>query len=402
MLITSFLLPISCKSENVPFNLTKKEYQKLVESTLVSTGNNYRLKTVLQKIKKGQEVHIAALGGSVTEGAGPEKFTDGYAYQFFRALKELAPKDSKNLYFNGAGLSGTPSLLGLLRYQKDVVDVCGKAPDLLIIEFAVNDGAEAVYERSFEALVRTALTQSSETAVIALYSAATYGNSSAQKMPIANYYEIPQINVLPAVNSAIKNKQFAENAYYTDTVHPTKEGHAFMKDCLMHLIKTVNKAKKDKMLSVKPANLKNPSLADLRMIKQDDKAVKIDAGDFCKIDKDCQIIKKTNKSNFPHNWKKDATNTNNAPFKISVNCKALVLSYKVQASYMSEKFGVADVFVDGKKFASYDGAKAGGWNHCETVLIIDEKIARNHTVEVKMQEGFEDKGFTIVAIGIVE
>ena len=70
-----------------PFKISDSDYQKMMNDTLVSTGNNYRLKNALEKIKNGEKVSLATLGGSVTEGAGPEKFTDGYAYQFFRALK---------------------------------------------------------------------------------------------------------------------------------------------------------------------------------------------------------------------------------------------------------------------------------------------------------------------------
>ena len=122
---------------------TDTAYQKMVKTALVDTGNNYRLKTVIEKIKKGKKVYIAAIGGSVTEGAGPQDFKDGYAYQFFKAVKkEFAPGEGKNVYFNNAGLSGTPSLLGRLRYKSDVVDVFGHEPDLLIVEFAVNDGGE--------------------------------------------------------------------------------------------------------------------------------------------------------------------------------------------------------------------------------------------------------------------
>ena len=57
------------------------------------------------------------------------------------------------------------------------------------------------------------------------------------------------------------------------------------------------------------------------------------------------------------------------------------------------------MYVDGVKVATYDGGAAGGWNNCETRLIIDEEVSANHVVEVKMAEGDEKKGFTIVAMG---
>ena len=121
-----------------PWGLSNSTYKNLTEKTIISTGNNYRLKKVLSKIRNGEKVNVAALGGSVTEGAGPAKFTDGYAYQFYRALKaKYAPGDGSNVYFNNAGLSGTGSLVGIVRYEQDVEKVCGCTPDLLLLMIMV-------------------------------------------------------------------------------------------------------------------------------------------------------------------------------------------------------------------------------------------------------------------------
>ena len=84
---------------------------------------------------------------------------------------------------------------------------------------------------------------------------------------------------------------------------------------------------------------------------------------------------------------------------MEINCKALILTYKEQGSWLSEKFGKADVYVDGQLKATYDGGKAGGWCNCVPVYIIDEEVAAKHTVEIKMADGEESKGFTIVAMG---
>lgn len=370
-----------------------------VEETLVSTGNNYRLKTALEKIKKGEKVTLATLGGSVTEGAGPEKFTDGYAFQFFRALKTAyAPGNGENVVFDGAGLSGTPSQLGIVRYKQDVVDVLGGNPDILIIEFAVNDAGDDFSARGFEALVRDALSASPETAVIALYSAATYGNTAAQKKPIANHYQIPQVDILPVVKKGISSGKVKEKDYYTDNVHPTKDGHQFMSDSLMNLLAVVDKAAKDSPCAIPSESLKNPSFSGMKMILGDDENVKISAGAFNKKDGATQTLKKTNKGDFPQNWYKSASSKGES-FKMDITCKNLILTYKVQGSWLSEKFGSADVYVDGKKVGTYDGGAANGWNNCEARLIIDEKSAAKHSVEIKMAPGSESKGFTIVCMG---
>ena len=387
-----------------PFNMEENDYHKLLEQSIISEGNNFRLKQALNKIKNGEKTVIAAIGGSVTEGAGPVDFKDGYAYQFFREIKKTyAPDGGKNVYFNNAGLSGTPSLLGCVRYQSDVVKPMGQTPDILIIEFAVNDGGEVVFQRSFEALVRDALAENPKTAVIALYAAANYGNTSSQKKPISDYYKIPQINMLEIVKSSISTGKFSKSDYYTDSVHPTKKGHTMMKDCLMNLIKKVDNANQDEPFDIPKNYWKSPSLSGIKQILGEDKNVKISKGSFNQVDKQCQSIKKTNQSNFPVNWHKPMDlKSKNEPFTMEIKCKSFVFVYKVQSKNSSTRFGKAEVYIDGRLFETFDGAKEGGWNNCEQKLLFYSSETRNHKIEVKMAEGSEKLGFTIVAMGYVE
>lgn len=399
--VLGFMSLVSAQAN--PFNINDSDYQKMIEKTIVSVGNNARMKKVLEKVRMGQPVKIAAIGGSVTEGAGPAKFTDGYAYQFFRAFKaKYASGDGSNLSFNDAGLSGTGSLLGIVRYQKDVVEVCGGAPDLLIVEFAVNDNGDVLCQRSFEAVIRKALTDNPECAVLALYCAASYGNTSVQKKPIADYYSIPQVNMLQVVNESLAAKVFTKEQYYTDYVHPTFEGHKFMCDCLMELVDKLDKGYKASAVVVPEKTFKDKSLEGMTRILPNnrDSNVMINFGDFSEADRSCQTLKKTNTSDFPENWKKKLNvKSENIPFKMAITCKSLVFVYKVQASGSAEKFGKAEVYVDGRKVATCDGGKDGGWNNCELVMIIDEPVAKNHMVLVKMAPGSEKLGFTIVTMG---
>jgi len=386
-----------------PFKLNSSEYQQMLDKTIMSTGNNARMKKVLAKVRNGEKIRMAAFGGSVTEGAGPAKFTDGYAYQFFRAFKaKYAPGDGSNVSFNDAGLSGTGSLLGILRYQSDLVEVSGGAPDLLIVEFAVNDNGDLLCQRSFEAIVRRALSENPDCALIALYSAAGYGNTSSQKKPVADFYSLPQINMLQLVNDSIENKVFSKEAYYTDNVHPTLEGHQLMCDCLMNLVDKLDKEKTESPAVLPAETFKPRSLEKMIRIFPDNKDpnVVIDCGDFTETDRSCQTLKKTNSSNFPKNWKKKLdAKSENIPFKMELTCKSFAFVYKVQASGSSEKFGKAELYVDGHKLATYDGGKQGGWNNCEPNMIFDGDKAAKHTIIVKMAPGSEKLAFTIVAMG---
>lgn len=54
-----------------------------------------------------------------------------------------------NVQYVNAGLSGTPSKLGILRLDRDVL---AYEPDICFIEFAVNDGTETDYQNAYESI----------------------------------------------------------------------------------------------------------------------------------------------------------------------------------------------------------------------------------------------------------
>ncbi len=390
------------KESTLPFGLEAERYAELLDSSLVSMGNNARMKKVLEKLRAGQDVYIAAIGGSVTEGGGPANFKDGYAYQFNKKLREVyTPDGGKHVYFDNAGLSGTGSEQGMLRYESDVVQVLDHKPDLLIVEFAVNDDGKDFGTRSFEVVIRRALEQSEETAVIALYSAAEYGNSMGAKKPVADFYEVAQVNVLATVQRASAAGDIKKNLYYTDNVHPTTAGHTVQADCLMNLIEHMDKAPADAPVAV-PTEWKTlPQKAFTNFTRilpeVNDSNVKITAGGFSSVDPKCQGLKKTGKSNFPTNWHHDGKS--DEAFTMEITCKSLMLIYKEQAAADPFKFGKAEFYVDGNLVQTYNGGNPGGWNNCVPRLLIDETEVAKHTVQIKMVQEDEAKGFTVIAMG---
>lgn len=383
-----------------PLGMSDEDYTAFLDTSLLSAGNNYRLKGVLAKAKAGDKINIAAIGGSVTEGEGPRDYHDGYAYQFAEKFKSaFTPDDGANVVFDGAGLSGTPSTLGLVRYQSDVVDVLGAVPDILVIEFAVNDGGEPTQSRAFESLIRTALTQSESTAVIVLYAAAEYPNTQPQMKGVAEHYLVPEVSISDAVRSPLNNGVFTNEQFFTDTVHPTADGHELMADCLINLLKKADAAPADEPAAVPDTASKTPDFFNFtRITPEGDDNVKITAGGFSSVDPKCQSIKKTGGSNFPQNWYHAPSDSADS-FVMEIDCKNLLFVYKENGSWESTPFGMAEAYVDGEFAGSFDGSNPNGWNNCVTQLLIDESESAKHTVEIRMKKGSESEGFTIVAMG---
>jgi len=391
-----------------PFNVKDKTYAHMIAASLVSKGNNFRMKKVIERIRKGEKVYYSPLGGSITEGGGPASFRDGYAYQFFKKLQAKYNPGGNNIVMNPCGLGGTGSAEGLMRYSSNVIERAGHAPDLLIIEFAVNDEAGTENIRGFEQLIRTALEGNPDCAVIGLYSAAPYTNSQAEKIPVGEHYGIQQVSIQNAVDN--NNGEFdlnTDSVFYVDYVHPSTMGHTIMCDCLMNLVDSIDKDTADSPVPV-PAvyKISDSSFSGFKQIFPDYApgykeipGVKVSCGSFTERDFAPQTPA-SDLVSYPYNWKKpgrveenlkDIPAENDA-FKMELVCKNILIIYKAL------ECGTAEVLIDGVVADTLNGSKES-WNTSNFKSFIKEDEARHHVIEIRMASGDENKPFTIEGIG---
>lgn len=383
-----------------PLNQTDKNWKTMINETVVDKGSNARLKKVIEKLRNGETVYVCGLGGSVTEGAGPADFHDGYIYQFQKLLAEKYAKNADQVVLDGAGLGGTPSPLGLIRYDQDVIaDLGGHKPDVLVIEFSVNDWLECSKGRAFEALIRRGLEDNPDCAVIALYATATYANQQDWMIPIASHYSIPQVSIRNAIDKRIESGEVKKDDYFADYAHPKKDGHTFMANCLLNIFEIADKESLAKSEIPAHWKLANP-LKKFRTITGTDGRVIVERGSFSEKDNATQNSLKKGKGNFPMNWHHPYGNNGaaNEPLKITLKCKAFILVFKENAASPTKPFGNAQVYVDGKLVKTCDPTNKG-WNNCNVSMIIDETEVKDHVIEIKMAPGSEKKAFTVVAMG---
>jgi len=377
------------QEEELINGIAPKRYNFLLERSLLAKGNNARIKAVIEKARSGEQVKIVTLGGSITEGAGAST-KQGYAYQFVDSFAQTYGTGDNVDYFI-AGLSGTPSTIGVMRYDKDVVNELGGAPDILIIEFAVNDYQEITEGRAFESLIYRALTDNPDCAVIVLCSVAKSKWSNQAEMALtASHYSVPVVSMGRCIDSS----GIADSTYFSDDYHPTLFGHTLTKDCLMYLFETVDGAEADEPAEIPAEPLKGREFANMQLVMQDTEGVTIDLGSFTQVDKVGQNNAFTGKNSFPDNYSHD-TEAGNQSLKFTMNCSKVLLNYKAAGD---KTYGEADVYVDGKKVTTLSGYVAGGWNNCTAALVLDESKVKKHTIELRMAEGSEDLKFTLYGI----
>lgn len=389
-----------------PIEFDSENYRKMIGNSLLSLGNTMRLKRAIEKAKRGEDVVIAYIGGSITQGAGAKPITEkSYAYLSYRGFCDLFTKDGgKNVKFVKAGVGGTPSELGMIRYEKDVTDYGNIKPDIVIVEFAVNDEGDETEGVSYESLVRKIAKAENEPAVILNFAVfMSEWNLESRLVPVGENYDLPMVSVKAAVVPQFnKDTVITKRQYFYDIFHPTNDGHRVMADCLIHLFEKADEAEMpdcDSDFSKPP--VKGSQFEDIVLVDS------VNISDFASVTengfdyKDTEIQRvERNMDNFStpvleNGWAKKS-GTKNAEFNMTIRCKNLILVSKDSGS---PQFGKADVYVDDKLVLTPDPL-VNGWDHCNPQIILDETESKEHQVRIVMHPGDEEKRFTILGFGV--
>lgn len=185
-------------------------------------GDLSRLANVLRKAQNGEEITIGFLGGSITEGRGASGVENCYVSQVYRWWYETFPQ--AKIQVINAGVGGTSSYLGVHRVDAELLV---HQPDLVFMEFAVNDTFSEFCMSSYENLIRKILAADSNPALVLLFATNAVGDSSqAVQAALGQYYCLPMISYGKAVTPEIEAGSFTWADIAEDTVHPNDWGHA--------------------------------------------------------------------------------------------------------------------------------------------------------------------------------
>ena len=397
-------------------DFTSPYYRRMLEKSLMQVGNNVRLKNAFEKARSGEDVTIAFIGGSITQGAGAIPInTQCYAYKTYEGLCKLLGKTTEeNIHFIKAGVGGTPSEFGMLRYERDVLREGGIEPDIVVVEFAVNDEGDETKGECYDSLVRKIYNSPGKPAVMLLFAVfANDWNLQDRLRPVGKAYELPMVSTLDTVVEqfylkAGEGKVVSKNQFFYDSYHPSNIGHTIMADGLLYLFKVVD-AQEKAVEEVDITNIEAPIGGEFETVKLLDRKAAyegavIDCGDFCETDTELQCVEQdlnlVTTPEMPYNWKYAGTRgkVTGHPFVMDITCSALFIIIKDSAS---NSVGRAEVFVDGEKVLLAD-PHINGWTHCNPLICFRGKESKSYHVEVRMVAGEEEKDFTILGFGYVK
>ncbi|HAI12047.1 MAG TPA: hypothetical protein DCM28_10110, partial [Phycisphaerales bacterium] len=179
--------------------------------------DSYGLYHFFQKLRNNQQVNVVAIGGSITQaGTGWSKMS-----------ADLIAKAYPNaqVKFVNAGISGTGSNLGIFRLERDVIQY---QPDLVLVEFAVNDGGapDKACIRNLESIIVRLRQLPKPPAIVFVQAASKSGDGHhARHNLVAKHHRVMSVDMQKAIADHMSKTGATWDQLFSDQVHPRTAGH---------------------------------------------------------------------------------------------------------------------------------------------------------------------------------
>lgn len=374
-------------TEPVPVDLSNGITDEMYERGLLSIGDTKRLCKAFMKGESGQPITIGVIGGSITQGTAASSPQNAYPSVYSRWWEEKFP-DSEITLVN-AGIGGTDSYLGVNRVDEQLL---AYDPDIVIVEFSVNDTNAATNKYSYDSLVRKILMHKSEPAVILLFMTQENGTSLQNvHREIGEAYDLPMLSWRDAVYPEVTAGTLDWKDISPDNIHPNDNGHILTGMFIGRYTEEIyDKLKENGALS-EPVDtsftvppLTKDYYSDAKMYYPstlDTEGEGFEAGS-----------NRVYPDMFPENWVTD----NGGTLRFEADCRTLGFFY---LKTTDGKGGRYIVYVDGERRGSIDSDFRGGWgNYGATTSVFIEDETKHHTVELVPYDGDENASMTILSI----
>ncbi|MDD6305651.1 MAG: SGNH/GDSL hydrolase family protein, partial [Clostridiales bacterium] len=206
------------------------------ENAVANRGNLRRLKEVMRRAALGDTIKLGFLGGSITQGSLSTKPELCYAYRVYQWWKKNFPA-SEFVYIN-AGIGGTTSQFGVARADSDLLS---KEPDVVIIEFSVNDEPTEHFMETYEGLVRKVYGSKTKPAVLLVHNVFYHNGANAQLMHgrIARHYHLPSVSMQSTIYPEVVSGRIENRDITPDDLHPNDLGHEMVASVITYFLEQV-------------------------------------------------------------------------------------------------------------------------------------------------------------------
>lgn len=212
---------------------TPDQKKQIYDRGIIHTGNLYRMFRVMKKAMTGEAITIGFIGGSITAGSLSSTPETCYAYRVFTWWQQMFPMSSVR-YIN-AGVGATTSQFGVARVEDDLFYA---NPDVIFVEFSVNDDTSELYRETYEGLIRRILVFSTEPALFLINNVSYDDGHNAQSIhnEIGMYYDLPIVSMKESLYVEILKGRLPVNFISPDYLHPNDLGHEIVAGVIINLL----------------------------------------------------------------------------------------------------------------------------------------------------------------------
>lgn len=209
---------------------------------IVNKGNWYRLKECMKRASRGEHITVGFLGGSITQGSLASQDSRCYAYLTCQWWRRTFPQ--AEISYVNAGIGGTSSLYGAARVVQDLLIY---RPDVVVIDFTVNDEESEFFQETFEGVVHRIYQWETKPALVVLNNVYYDTGRSAQKYhnAVAAHYGIPCVSVKESIYEEVRAGRYQVSDLTPDGLHPNDKGHALVAEELIKLFNIINDEKNE-------------------------------------------------------------------------------------------------------------------------------------------------------------
>lgn len=348
---------------------------EIIKESLVNRGDISRILKLFKKARCGQDITIAFLGGSITQGCNSTVYEKCYVELVSKWFEEKF-NNIKVEHIN-AGVGATGSLIGVHRADKQVIS---KNPDIIFVDAAVNDDDSYTCRVSYESEIRKLLSSSSKPAVIEVFMTMENGvNYQDQQIEIGKQYNVPMISFRNTAYEIISKQNLKWSDLLTDEVHPNDDGHKIIATLLINFLEDVytNDYKEGQKIEIVDNTLEKDCVFGDKYVNGktlNNKSVEpIEIIGFKNHPEGFQV--------FQDGWKFEDNGNEEGKLSLEVECKNIILLYK---KIIAENAGKFSVKVNGQEKVILDTYFKDGWGDWTVTEILEESNeVKKYKIEIE-------------------
>lgn len=359
--------------------ITAEVRKEIAENTLVSCGVGIDWQTLFAK----KELSIGFMGGSVTRGyAHQQVYAEAYPQMLTADLEQLGYRVKCACCAD----PGMDAMQGNLLAEREIL---ANAPDLVFLEYSINETTLRHSVLSFESLLRKLLL-AEHPPIVCIFTIRSKNDYSAESfmLPMAEHYGLPCVSLRQGINPCLAAEKLIWEDYADAESHPTPEGHRLLADCLMNLLENAKQCEKTAVVPLPEPWLDAP-FANMQYLP---------AGELPQLDTDFAVAAKEF-SYYPTVWLGD---TAHSRYEYRFTGKGLVLFF--EANRIPE-YGSAKILMDGKPVSHpllnqsvLRTYSIYGWGNAMPVVVLETETPASHVLTVTPTEGT----FHLLALGLCE